>query len=144
MEVYDGKLVVMESGNRSALFSLETGTLLSDYIYQDISPFRDGYAMMRLNNRWGIMNLNGVTTLPFQYNYLSYMGEAYTRRVPTTATFRPLDANGNLTTAPFVRGLLDASSMASHGMAPWTTASSSFRVWAAISPSLPTRKRRSS
>ena len=31
MEVYDGKLVVMESGNRSALFSLETGTLLSDY-----------------------------------------------------------------------------------------------------------------
>lgn len=96
MEVYDGKLVVMESGNRSALFSLETGTLLSDYIYQDISPFRDGYAMMRLNNRWGIMNLNGVTTLPFQYNYLSYMGEGVYAARADDGYVSALDANGNL------------------------------------------------
>lgn len=96
MEVYGGKLVVMDNGSRSAVFSLETGALLSDYLYQEISPYRDGYAMMRLNNRWGIVNLNGSTTLPFSYNYLSYMGEGVYAARGDDGYVSALDAEGNL------------------------------------------------
>lgn len=96
MEVYGGKLVVMDNGNRSAVFSLETGALLSDYLYQEISPYRDGYAMMRRNNRWGIVNLNGTTTLPFSYNYLSYMGEGIYAARGDDGYVSALDAEGNL------------------------------------------------
>lgn len=96
MEVFGGKLVVMESGSRSALFSLETRDLLTDYIYQEISPYRDGYAMMRLNNRWGIENLSGATTLPYAYNYLSYMGEGVYAARGDDGYVSALDANGNL------------------------------------------------
>ena len=51
---------------------------------------------MRLNNRWGITNLNGVTTLPFQYNYLSYMGEGVYAARADDGYVSALDANGNL------------------------------------------------
>lgn len=96
LEVYGGKLVIMESGSRLAVYSLETGALLSDYLYQEISPYRDGYAMMRLNNRWGIVNLNGVTTLPFSYNYLSYMGDGVYAARGDDGYVSALDADGNI------------------------------------------------
>ncbi len=124
-EVYGGKLLVLSNGTRSALYTfstekdaagqtLYTGAYLSDYIYQEISAFHDGCAAARLNNRWGILNLNGMPTVDFQYNYLSYMGSGvYAARGEDGAS--AIDASGALIyrTFVYVGGFQDIS----HGVA---------------------------
>lgn len=121
MEVYGGRLMVLSNGNRQALYQLTppaqdaaedaqqppaeggeeaqpalAGAFLTDYIYQEISPFRDGYAMARLNNRWGIIGLDGEPTVDFQYNYLSYMGEGVYAARADDGSVAAIDANGGL------------------------------------------------
>ena len=96
LEVYGGKLVILNNGSRCAFYSLETHAVADDYLYQEISPFHDGYAMVRRNNRWGVMNLDGVVTLPLTYNYLSYMGEGVYAARGEDGSVSALDANGSL------------------------------------------------
>lgn len=96
MEVFGGDLVVMTDRSRAALYSRKAGKLLTDYMYQEISPYADGHAAVRLNNLWGILNLRGETTLPFQYNYLSYMGEGVYAARGEGGAVSAIDANGNL------------------------------------------------
>lgn len=95
MQVYDGDVVIVTDRSRAALYSLGQNKLLTDYMYQEISPYADGQAAARLNNLWGILNLRGETTVPFGYNYLSYMGEGvYAARGEGGVS--AIDANGNL------------------------------------------------
>ncbi len=96
MEVYGGKAVILSNGNRMSLYSLETQTPVVEYMYQEISPFENGYAMLRVNGNWGIINLNGNITLPIQYHYLSYMGEGVYAARDADGYVSAIDANGNL------------------------------------------------
>lgn len=95
MQVYGGDIVILTERSRAALYSLGQGRLLTDYLYQEIAPYTDGYAIARLNNLWGMLNLRGETTLPFQYAYLSDMGEGvYAAR--SGGGVSAMDASGNL------------------------------------------------
>ncbi|MDR3767432.1 MAG: WG repeat-containing protein [Butyricicoccus sp.] len=115
MEVYGGKIVILTNGNRQALYTLPTepeteavepetaaeepaeaptGAFLTDYIYQELSAFHDGYAMARQNNRWGIICLDGSTAVPFQYNYMSYMGEGVYAVRSGDGSVAAIDASG--------------------------------------------------
>lgn len=124
MEVYGGQTVVLTNGSRMALYSLKAGTeraadaaqnalqnaasdeedgettaaggYLTDYIYQELSAFDEGYALARLNNRWGILDLNGSQAVPFQYNYLSYMGQGVYAARADDGSVAAIDATGAL------------------------------------------------
>lgn len=95
-EIYEEDLVVLSDGSRMALYSLENQSFVTDYIYQSISPFQEGYTMMRMNNRWGIVNDKGTVTVDFMYNYLSYMGEGIYAARGEDGYATAIDANGNL------------------------------------------------
>ena len=57
--VYGGDTVVMTNGTNSALYSISKGEYLTDFLYKTISEFRDGAAMVRQINRWGLIGTNG-------------------------------------------------------------------------------------
>ena len=113
MEVYGGQTVILTNGNRHALYALPsktdpeaetteeqeqapTGSYLTDYIYQELSPFYDGCAMARQNNRWGIIGLDGNASVPFQYNYMSYMGEGVYAVRSDDGSVAAIDASGGI------------------------------------------------
>lgn len=95
-EIYEDDLVILTDGTRSALYSLSRASYVTDYVYQAIMPFHEGYTMMRVNNRWGIMNAAGRTTVDFIYNYLSYMGGGVYAARGADGYVTAIDANGNL------------------------------------------------
>ena len=144
MEVYGGKLMVLSNGNRQALYQLTrttvqdegeqqeepaegqtpqeeepvtvlTGAFLTDYIYQEVSTFQDGYAAARLNNRWGILDLAGEQAVSFQYNYLSYMGEGVYAARADDGSVAAIDANGSLIYRTYV--YVGGFDTISHGIA---------------------------
>lgn len=75
MAIYGESTVVVTNGTNQALYSLSEGKLLTEFLYNTISEFHDGEAMVRQINRWGIMDTTGKLLTAPTYYYLSYMGE---------------------------------------------------------------------
>ena len=73
-----------------------SGGYLTDFIYQELSAFDEGYALARLNNRWGILDLNGNQAVAFQYNYLSYMGQGVYAARADDGSVAAIDTTGAL------------------------------------------------
>ncbi len=53
MTIYGESTVVVTNGTNQALYSLSEGKLLTEFLYNTISEFHDGEAMVRQINRWG-------------------------------------------------------------------------------------------
>lgn len=96
MTIFGEDTVVLSDGNNHALYSLSTGTYLTDFLYNTISAFEDGVAMVRQVNRWGLMDTTGKFLTEPTYYYLSYMGEGLYAARSEDGSASAVDAYGNL------------------------------------------------
>ncbi len=96
MTIYGESTVVVTNGTNQALYSLSEGKLLTEFLYNTISAFEDGAAMVRQINRWGIMDTTGKLLTPPTYYYLSYMGEGLYAARSEDGSVSAVDANGSL------------------------------------------------
>lgn len=99
LKIWNDDVIIMSQNNRFALYSLANDVFISDFVYQEISEFENGYAIARMNNMWGLLNLNGYDAVKFQYYDLSYIGNGLysARGNPTpTGTCSVIDSAGRL------------------------------------------------
>ena len=118
--VYGGDTVVMTNGTNSALYSISKGEYLTDFLYKTISEFRDGAAMVRQINRWGLIGTNGKLLTAPAYYYLSYMGDGLYAARSEDGSASAVDANGNIAyrTMSYVGGFNELRyGLSWHGMA---------------------------
>ena len=118
--VYGGDTVVMTNGTNSALYSISKGEYLTDFLYKTISEFRDGAAMVRQINRWGLIGTNGKLLTAPTYYYLSYMGDGLYAARSEDGSASAVDANGNIAyrTMSYVGGFNELRyGLSWHGMA---------------------------
>ena len=118
--VYGGDTVVMTNGTNSALYSISKGEYLTDFLYKTISEFRNGAAMVRQINRWGLIGTNGKLLTAPTYYYLSYMGDGLYAARSEDGSASAVDANGNIAyrTMSYVGGFNELRyGLSWHGMA---------------------------
>ena len=99
LRIWDGDIIIASQNGRYALYSLSEGKLLSDFIYQEITEFEDGFAVARMNNMWGLIDTKGKHVVNFQYYDLSYIGNGlYSARGNSnpTGTCSLIDSSGRL------------------------------------------------
>ena len=96
MMIFEQDTVVLSNGINQALYSLERGEYLTEFLYKEISAFHDGIAMVRQLNRWGTMNAEGRLLIAPTYYYLSYMGEGLYAARSADGSASAVDANGNI------------------------------------------------
>ncbi len=96
MTIYGESTVVVTNGTNQALYSLSEGRLLTEFLYNTISEFCGGEAMVRQINRWGIMDTKGKLLTAPTYYYLSYMGEGLYAARSEDGSVAAVDANGSL------------------------------------------------
>ena len=99
LRIWDNDILIASQNGRYALYSLSSGELLSEFIYQEITEFEDGFAVARMNNMWGIINTKGKHVVDFQYYDLSYIGNGlYSARGNSnpTGNCSLIDASGRL------------------------------------------------
>ena len=94
--IYGESTVVVTNGTNQALYSLSEGKLLTEFLYNTISEFHDGEAMVRQINRWGIMDTTGKLLTAPTYYYLSYMGEGLYAARSEDGSVSAVDAGGSL------------------------------------------------
>ena len=96
MAIYGESTVVVTNGTNQALYSLSEGKLLTEFLYNTISEFHGGEAMVRQINRWGIMDTTGKLLTAPTYYYLSYMGEGLYAARSEDGSVSAVDAGGSL------------------------------------------------
>ena len=96
MTIYGESTVVVTNGTNQALYSLSESKLLTEFLYNTISEFHDGEAMVRQINRWGIMDTTGKLLTAPTYYYLSYMGEGLYAARSEDGSVSAVDAGGSL------------------------------------------------
>ena len=96
MTIYGESTVVVTNGTNQALYSLSEGRLLTDFLYNTITEFRGGEAMVRQINRWGIMDTTGKLLTTPTYYYLSYMGEGLYAARSEDGSVAAVDSGGSL------------------------------------------------
>ena len=52
-----------------------TGRILFPDHFEDINPFRDGYAPVKLYDRWGLIDHSGCLVLPTRYEFMTEMDD---------------------------------------------------------------------
>ena len=96
MTVENGDTVVLQDGSLCALYSLSQGAYLTDFLYNTVSDFHDGVAMVRQLNRWGMIQWDGKLLTSPTYYYLSYMGDGLYAARSEDGSASAVDENGNL------------------------------------------------
>ena len=96
MTIFGTDTVVLSNGTNMALYSLSRGAYLTEFIYNSISPFHDGVAMVRQVNRWGLMDTSGKYLTEPVYYYLSYMGEGLYAARGQDGSCAAVDADGSV------------------------------------------------
>ena len=96
LTIYGESTVVVTNGTAQALYSLSEDRMLTDFLYNTISEFQDGAAMVRQVNRWGIMDTTGRLLTAPTYYYLSCMGEGLYAARSADGSVSAVDATGNL------------------------------------------------
>ena len=120
MTIFGEDTVVLSNGTNQALYALSTGTYLTDFLYNTISEFEDGVAMVRQVNRWGLMDTTGKFLTEPTYYYLSYMGEGLYAARSEDGSVAAVDANGNIAyrTTSYLGGFSELRyGLSWHGMA---------------------------
>lgn len=96
MTIFGEDTIVLSDGTNQALYSLSQSAFLTDFVYNQISAFHDGIAMVRRANRWGMMDTKGKLLTEPTYYYLSYMGEGLYAARSEDGSVSAVDANGNV------------------------------------------------
>lgn len=96
MTIFGEDTIVLSNGMAKALYSLSRSDYLTVFKYSEISEFRDGAAMVREGNRWGLINTEGKLLTEPTYYYLSYMGEGLYAARSADGSASAVDANGNV------------------------------------------------
>ncbi len=96
MTIFGQDTVVLSNGTNQALYSLARGAYLTEFLYNAISEFQDGVAMVRQINRWGLIDLSGRLLIKPSYYYLSYMGEGLYAARGEDGSCAAVDASGNI------------------------------------------------
>ena len=65
---FTGDLAIVENENKKKGFINRHGKVVIPYQYDDVIPFREGYAAVALNNKWGFINEQGVLVIPLRYD----------------------------------------------------------------------------
>lgn len=97
MRVYHDDILIVSNGTARALYSIERGEYVTDFVFQELSEFfEDGFAMARQSNRWGIIDRSGHFHTQPIYHYLSYMGDGVYAARSQDGSASAVDADGNL------------------------------------------------
>lgn len=94
LEIYPNSLIVLKEGSGYRLYSLETGSYVTE-AYDEMQVHDDGYVMVQLDKKWGILTAKGKVSVPIQYYYMSYMGEgAYAARGAAGTSVEAIEGSG--------------------------------------------------
>lgn len=75
LKIYEGDVAIFKSqAQKYALYSLGKKEFLASYSYDEIRPFANKRAMMRVDTKWGLMDEKGQEVVPPTYPYMSYLG----------------------------------------------------------------------
>lgn len=110
----------MTNGTNYALYSISKGAYLTDFLYNVVSEFHDGAAMVRQINRWGIIDTKAKSLTNPTYYYLSYMGEGLYAARSEDGSVAAVDASGNIAyrTLTYIGGFNELRyGLSWHGMA---------------------------
>ena len=97
LKIYEnGAIILRNQSGQYALYSVKEKRFLASYSYQEIKPFTDSRAMMRVGTNWGLLNPSGEEVLKPTYPYMSYLGSGLyaVRGVDTGAAV--IDENGKV------------------------------------------------
>jgi hypothetical protein len=61
--------------------------------YESIEDLNNGFACVRLNNKYGLVNLQGISTIPVKYDQLLYEPETDRYLACETASLQELNLN---------------------------------------------------
>lgn len=119
MSIYGEDTIVVKNDKSYALYSIDQDKYITKYQYDEISPFHDGIAMVRLLNRWGLIDVDGDEHTKPTYYYLSYMGDGLYAARSEGGVSSAVDADGNsiYSTQSYVGGFDELKyGIAWHGM----------------------------
>lgn len=60
------------NNEKYGLYSRTTSQMITPYIYDDYLSFADGIAAAVIDGKWGVIDTDGQTIIPFKYDYLLY------------------------------------------------------------------------
>ena len=82
-KVSNGLMCYQDSTNNLyGYVAANTGKVAIAAQYNDAENFVNGFAMVKKNGKWGIINTKGAVTLPISYNYVDSLGWGiYTARI---------------------------------------------------------------
>lgn len=96
MSIYGKDTIVVTDGKNFALYALDSNRYITEYIYNEISPFHGETAMVRVMKRWGLIDLSGKERTHPVYYYLSYMGDGLYAARSEGGAVSAVDADGNI------------------------------------------------
>jgi hypothetical protein len=66
----NGRYSYVEYGKSKVVFNSQ---------YDEAKPFFEGYACVKLKNKWGVINLKGETVIPLEYDVISSTKDGFTQ-----------------------------------------------------------------
>ena len=72
---------VMDDNSKIAAIEADGGTFLTDFAYDEVKIFEEGYAPVMKNGKWGFIDMNGREVTDFMFDEAStvYQGKAYVK-----------------------------------------------------------------
>lgn len=75
LEIYHKNVIILRNPNQKyALYSVEEMKFLTSYAYDEMLPFDNACAMIRVGTSWGLLSSVGVEAVAPRYPYMSAMG----------------------------------------------------------------------
>lgn len=69
-EFNEGIAIAKKSREDSTYYIMESGQLITSKGFQEGKSFRNGYAVTRINNKWGVIDAKGKVILDFKYEHI--------------------------------------------------------------------------
>jgi hypothetical protein len=92
LTVLPNKRILLKTGQDVGLAD-EHGNLLIQPRYESIEDFNNGFARVQLNTKFGLVNLQGVSTIPIKYDQLFFEPETNRYLACETAALKELNLN---------------------------------------------------
>lgn len=99
LKIWNNDIIILLENGLHHLYSVSSGQFINELAYQEIGEFHNGFAPARINNMWGIINLEGKPSVNMNYYDLSYIGNGlYSARGSSdkTGTCSIINANGDI------------------------------------------------
>ncbi len=96
LSIFEGSTVVLSKNEKQALYSFQKSQYLTGFVFDSISAFDCGAAMVKEGSLWGLISYKGKYLTKPTYYYFSYLGEGlYAARSPDGSA-SAVDASGNV------------------------------------------------